>query len=532
MKKLYTITYIISLLFIFFFLIYIAIFDVRHDTRPYISSNDITIWTDYQIYQEHGDIRLEGDISTNFGINNVLTFYSTHQDIIVYCDNQLIYEYPVLNNNPFSASAGYNWNFVILPKADCHLSIYISSPYNGYAENLPIFYSSSIPAGISQIFKIHLLPFLICFFMLFIGIFMIAYWLYIRFQMPIDENLLFLGIFTIILSLWSGNESQFTTLLFKSNLACSYLSFLTLMLLPFQFSLFVRSYYQDTNKIWDVFCTINIAQIVLCIVLQILKIVDLRNTLWTTHIILILLIITVFSSSIRLLKQRINSTKVKMNLICIFLCIITLGIDLVAFYIGVLDSNTFGRIGFLVYINLLGISSIKESAELMKLGKKANAYQHLAYTDQMTKTSNRTAFHRDFEIFSTSPDDIAIIILDLNNLKQINDSLGHDYGDNYIINSAKIISDTFSHVGKCYRVGGDEFVIIIENASHFDFGYYFNIMEWCISSFNTESKNIPMQIAYGYAIYDTNTDSTLNDTYHRADKNMYENKKEKKKIRS
>ena len=112
MKKLYTITYIISLLFIFFFLIYIAIFDVRHDTRPYISSNDITIWTDYQIYQEHGDIRLEGDISTNFGINNVLTFYSTHQDIIVYCDNQLIYEYPVLNNNPFSASAGYNWNFV------------------------------------------------------------------------------------------------------------------------------------------------------------------------------------------------------------------------------------------------------------------------------------------------------------------------------------------------------------------------------------------------------------------------------------
>ena len=216
MKKLYTITYIISLLFIFFFLIYIAIFDVRHDTRPYISSNDITIWTDYQIYQEHGDIRLEGDISTNFGINNVLTFYSIHQDIIVYCDNQLIYEYPVLNNNPFSASAGYNWNFVILPKADCHLSIYISSPYNGYAENLPIFYSSSIPAGISQIFKIHLLPFLICFFMLFIGIFMIAYWLYIRFQMPIDENLLFLGIFTIILSLWSGNESQFTTLLFKS----------------------------------------------------------------------------------------------------------------------------------------------------------------------------------------------------------------------------------------------------------------------------------------------------------------------------
>ena len=117
-------------------------------------------------------------------------------------------------------------------------------------------------------------------------------------------------------------------------------------------------------------------------------------------------------------------------------------------------------------------------------------------------------------------------------MKQINDTLGHNIGDDYIINSARIISNTFAQVGKCYRVGGDEFVVIIEKASHFNFEYYFSLMEWSINSFNTRQKDIHIQIAYGYAIYDQNVDNKLNDTYHRADKNMYLNKKEKKNIRS
>lgn len=117
-------------------------------------------------------------------------------------------------------------------------------------------------------------------------------------------------------------------------------------------------------------------------------------------------------------------------------------------------------------------------------------------------------------------------------MKQINDTLGHNLGDDYIIKSAKIISNTFAHVGKCYRVGGDEFVVIIQNASSFNFEYRFDVMECSINSFNTSQRELHIQVAYGYAIYDQSLDSKLNDTYHRADKNMYINKKEKKNIRS
>lgn len=532
MKKLYFVIYSILFFCVIFFLIYIAYFDANNNTRDYISTNDITVWNDYQIDLEYNLSIVEGDISVTPNINNVLCFYSIHQNVNVYCDGLLIYKYPVKNNNPLAVTAGYNWNFVTLPRDNCHLLIHITSPYNGYSEQVPMFYIGTIPAIIAQILEDNMLSFILCIIILCIGLVMVIYWIYMRIHVPIKLNLLHLGVFAICLSVWSANESRFTTLLLSNNLICSYIAFLSLMMLPLPFAFFVRAYYEDESKIWDIYCIINVIQISVCLFLQLFKIADLRTTLWTTHTMIFTLMMIVLFISIKLLKTRDNSANVKMHLLCISICTITLGIDLIAFYVGVWDSNSFGRIGFLLYIILIGISSAQESTRLMKLGRKANTYQRLAYTDQMTMMSNRTAFHRDFEIFVSSPDDVGVIILDLNNLKQINDTLGHNIGDEYIINSAKIIANTFAHVGKCYRVGGDEFVVIIEKASHFDFKYYFNLMEWSIDSFNARKKDIHIQIAYGHAVYNPNLDTKLTDTYHRADKNMYDNKKEKKKIRS
>jgi diguanylate cyclase (GGDEF)-like protein len=57
-----------------------------------------------------------------------------------------------------------------------------------------------------------------------------------------------------------------------------------------------------------------------------------------------------------------------------------------------------------------------------------------------------------------------IVTFDLNNLKQCNDQYGHRVGDEYIINAAHIIEDNFERYGKCYRIGGDEFCVIMPDA--------------------------------------------------------------------
>ena len=71
------------------------------------------------------------------------------------------------------------------------------------------------------------------------------------------------------------------------NLVTSYLSFLSLMLLSFPFAMFVQTFYEDESKIWNWFCQLDIAQIALCLVLALTNIADLRETIWTTHAMMI-----------------------------------------------------------------------------------------------------------------------------------------------------------------------------------------------------------------------------------------------------
>lgn len=210
------------------------------------------------------------------------------------------------------------------------------------------------------------------------------------------------------------------------------------------------------------------------------------------------------------------------------ICSLTLLLDIIGFYSGLWNANTFGRFGFLLYIIVLGLASTKESAALMKMGLEANAYQKLAYTDQMTGMNNRTCFNIDFSELSKNPEDIAVIDFDLNNLKYTNDTFGHSVGDLYIKNCATIIHDIFDGIGKCYRVGGDEFVVLIEKASTVDLTHYMAMLESSVDTCNRENRKLRMQIAYGYAVFTANTDKDLEDTYNRADKMMYTNKKDKK----
>ena len=452
---------------------------------------------------------------------------------MIYCDGSLIYQYPVKNNNLFADSSGYNWNFVPIPQTTMPISIHLSSPYEGVAESIPIFYVGSTFAVFSEIVSQYIIPFLMCFILFGTGICMIIYWLYVRSRTYIKPALLYLGILALIVSVWSSTACHLTLIIFRNNLVCYYLAFISLMLIPMPFALFVKSHYEDSSKMWDIFCFVDMIHIILCLSLQLSSLADFRITMWSTHAMLIIVAVLILFTSFKLLRQRHNLANIKLHLLCILICTIASMTDMAFYYIGSDDCNALGRVGFVLYFVIIGFSYLKESAKLIKLANKANDYQQLAYTDQMTRVSNRTAFHQDFEILSASPNDIGIILFDLNNLKKVNDTLGHAFGDEYIINSAKIISHTFSHLGKCYRVGGDEFVVIIEHASHFDFQYYFDMMDWSINSFNKNQKQFHMQIAYGYSIYDSKTDKKLYDTYQKADKNMYQTKKlQKKKIRS
>ncbi len=94
-------------------------------------------------------------------------------------------------------------------------------------------------------------------------------------------------------------------------------------------------------------------------------------------------------------------------------------------------------------------------------------FKDLANTDSLTRLKNRNAFDVDTSnlIASKRITNFVLILGDLNGLKQVNDLFGHLQGDNYISTFANVISSSSSNDVISYRIGGDEFAILIENCS-------------------------------------------------------------------
>ena len=158
-----------------------------------------------------------------------------------------------------------------------------------------------------------------------------------------------------------------------------------------------------------------------------------------------------------------------------------------------------------------------------EFGKKLLQAQSQANIDGLTGVKNKHAYleaeaHMDLQIAEHHQIPFAIVMLDINDLKQINDTAGHQAGDQYIRNACRIICDIFKH-SPVYRIGGDEFAVIATG------GDYSHIEE-LIGKVrdNNESASISggVVIACGMAKYDH--DLSVASVFERADQNMYENK--------
>lgn len=157
----------------------------------------------------------------------------------------------------------------------------------------------------------------------------------------------------------------------------------------------------------------------------------------------------------------------------------------------------------------------------------------LAYRDPLTGSKNKTAYLEVSaqldEMVRLKRPEFAVIVLDINGLKDVNDTLGHDYGDMLIADSCKIMFETFKK-SPVYRIGGDEFVIILENSDYNNYNTLLMQFDQNIKTYNSNPRNnLNLSIARGIAIFSQHTDLTYHDVFKRADHSMYMNKAEMKK---
>jgi diguanylate cyclase (GGDEF)-like protein len=121
-----------------------------------------------------------------------------------------------------------------------------------------------------------------------------------------------------------------------------------------------------------------------------------------------------------------------------------------------------------------------------------------------------------------------VAVFDVTGLKTINDTLGHEYGDNTIKDTARILTETFGR-DNTYRIGGDEFVAAVRFATSSDMKNSFKKIESLLAEINKHGgqyKIMPLVVSGGYAEFDPETDREFQDTFKRADMMMYQDKAE------
>ena len=124
----------------------------------------------------------------------------------------------------------------------------------------------------------------------------------------------------------------------------------------------------------------------------------------------------------------------------------------------------FGSVGILMghFINKTRFERYVFADSAMQLAELQTRY---AYYDQMTGLQNRRAYaEKTAELSKHLPVPCTVVMADLNGLKEANDTLGHEAGDELIIGSAACLKKSFDGINTIYRLGGDEFTVIMEQS--------------------------------------------------------------------
>ena len=346
-----------------------------------------------------------------------------------------------------------------------------------------------------------------------------------------ERGIFYLGYLAISIFMWRVGKINILRLFIEGDNMWSNIGYIGLSFMPITFSMHLAMVFnQAESRIIDAFCKINLGIIVIQLVGHITGVFEYKESLYVTYLLITCILGVVgyiyYKEGI---KYRSSKDSIIIKSIGVFMLLV--GVGAVLYKITGNDAGI-PALGALIYICILTIDRVRNIRTRSIKNSQIDVYKKLAFVDEMTGLYNRTALEYDFNNYNENIKDIttnlsslAIVVVDLNNLKFCNDKYGHDKGDMYIKTVSNAILEAFCENCKCYRMGGDEFCIIYENATLEDIEDKFKYMRIQVDKVNKRNTVFKYNYALGYEWYDNNLDKVLQDTMKRADEKMYQTKR-------
>ena len=512
----------VAVLFLLVFL-YMALFEnvsvyVSRDNRTYTVVNDYSV-RNIEDPQAPAGIRREyswvlDDIGTN---DNCLGFYMVHHYAEVYLDDELVYSLMPDEDNKIARGVSSNWALIpIYPRDSGREVRVVITPAYSNVENREIEFAigSRYSICFNQL-KEDLPKLVLSALCIVIGvIIMIAQLVLILRKRTKNWEVFWLSCFSAILGIWKITDTRFSPIMFSGNtMVLGYITIGMIYLSVIPPLFYEREQFsdrRDKSLSLEILALCGVAFVVmLC---QLLGIAEFKQTLVVSHALIIIATLIVLTAILRR-REHADGDQGRKDLFFILFLVFGVLLDFLIYYIRKNSSNLiFTMLSFLIYTVIV---FIRNYADINRRAK----------TDAQTGFFNRSRWNQLMDEGTFGMEPIGIIMFDLNRLKHINDTMGHAVGDKVILSFSNILRNSIPHSNTICRWGGDEFTVMVTDASTEKIETYLADIRKAAETYNASGEKPEIHYAAGYALSTQFPGVSRRELMQKADEQMYLDKK-------
>lgn len=339
--------------------------------------------------------------------------------------------------------------------------------------------------------------------------------------------LMTLGLYIFCAGFWVLTDSRILLLVSQKSGVIELLSFLAFFSMPIPMLSFAAQILTGHQKSFTVLKGIFLALLGCYVVQYLCGAMLVFLVLIAEHLLMTATISLTLYFGLQELKQK-KCHKLRCFMVGYAIFAIFSVLALASFYVdGILTYSKCYILGMLGFILALAETAWIAACEQIQENANVATYARMAYTDMMTGLGNRAAFQRDSAADASFGGALAYVMMDVNNLKVINDFMGHHRGDELLLQIAACLKRALGQKMSGYRLGGDEFAIRLKDVSQMETEAFAEALRREIAAADAQNE-LTISAAIGYAWTDCNPkDPEV--LLHQADNAMYEIKKQMKK---
>lgn len=437
---------------------------------------------------------------------------------------------PLYGNSP-----GSRWHILSLDasSAPVTLCLEVTSCYTNSKGHIDNIYLGRTQEVYRKIVSERIFGFILSTFLYICSLIIILLYFYMRHGNRAGRDLLYLGLATFFSAQWLTAESMLWQLFLGHSEVVHLWGYTALAAIPPSYGMLAVYRLKGKLKTFSIaFSFVSTIALIAATFLQIFGIVDFHYSLIFTRVLIVFLIPLMVPLVLSYMGNNREASQKYVIFPLLGILVLSITMSLVKYILGSYnDYSSYVRVALLCFLLCLIVYQFNQIVTTFSKGMKADMLHDLALTDYMTGLYNRTAFNEHVPeynhiIDSFSP--LGIIQFDVNNLKKVNDTLGHEKGDMMIKAVADGLRYAFVRFDKecsSYRTGGDEFLTII-NALNADEIYHTciqRLMQYCDDFNKRPDLDFTLTIAHGYVLIKGGR--TLDEAIDEADALMYENKR-------